>query len=160
MDSRLSKLERREKKSKRKNNVNEDIYDDVEPLKVNEDIYDDIDPLKVEEDSENLSLIEEFSDKEQKLREALGRFKKVSKSLKSMRLNSKVKSEEIPAAQLTKLVEALTTKMKLEELKVSVDLAFGKGKKIKIVKNDIGEMINSLEEVVEELSDSQSEEEL
>ena len=73
--------------------------------------------------------------------------------MKSLNLPSKSKDGTASVSQLAKIVEAMTAKLSLDEMQISVDLAFGKGKKISIVKNDIETMIDSLVDVVEQLSE-------
>jgi hypothetical protein len=134
MDARITQLE---KESNKRNYEHEVEVDERIPTKENED----------------LTLAEEFSNKEERLRGALHKFKNISKELKSLNLSSKSKDDTASVSQLAKIVEAMTAKLSLDEMQISVNLAFGKGKKISIVKNDIETMIDSLVDVVEQLSE-------
>ena len=131
MDERITQLEKESNTRNYEHEVGERI-----PIKENQD----------------LTLSEEFSNKEERLRGALTKFKHISKELKSLNLSSESQDDTVSVSQLAKIVEAMTAKLSLDEMQISVDLAFGKGKKISIVKNDIETMIDSLVDVVGQLS--------
>ena len=67
-----------------------------------------------------------FSDKEAGLRTSLNKFKQVTKDVKNIALSAKPENEINPVSQFTKILEARTAKISLDEVKVSVDLAYGK----------------------------------
>jgi len=114
--------------------------------------YEETSKHKITE-NQDLTLIEEFSNKENNLREALAKFKNISQDLKNLNLSSPSMEDAASVNRLAKIVEAMTAKLSLDEMKITVDLAFGKGKKIRIVKNDIETMIDSLVDVVDRLTD-------
>jgi len=114
--------------------------------------YEETSKHKIAE-NQDLTLIEEFSNKENNLREALAKFKNISQDLKNLNLSSPSMEDAASVNRLAKIVEAMTAKLSLDEMKITVDLAFGKGKKIRIVKNDIETMIDSLVDVVDRLTD-------
>jgi len=100
--------------------------------------------------SQELTLIKEFPSKEESLRGALNKFKNISRDLNN--LNSPQDLTVESENRFGKVIKAMATKLSLDEMKISIDLAFGKGKKMKIVKNDFETMIESLMGVAESLN--------
>ena len=99
--------------------------------------------------SQHLTLNKQFTTKEESLRGALNKFKSISRDLENLKIptETELNSEN----KFGKILKAMTTKLSLDEMKISIDLAFGKGKKMKIVKNDFETMIDSLVGVAESL---------
>ena len=104
-------------------------------------------------ENQNSNSVGLFSEKEAKLKISLDKFKKVTKDVRNLALSAKSDDEKNTVSQLTKILDVLTAKMSLDEIKISVDLAYGKGRKASVVENDIETMIDSLENVVDQLTD-------
>merc|ERR1711942_585908 len=99
--------------------------------------------------SQHLTLNKQFTTKEESLRDALNKFKSISRDLENLKIPTE--TELNYENKFGKILKAMTTKLSLDEMKISIDLAFGKGKKMKIVKNDFETMIDSLVGVAESL---------
>ena len=107
---------------------------------------------KIKEEEE-LTTIKPVLDKEESLKTSLDKFKHIRKEVKNLATYAESKDENNYIFQMAKVLEAMTAKMSMDEVKISVDLAFGRGKKTNIVKNDIETMIDSLEGVVKQLKE-------
>ena len=89
-----------------------------------------------------------FSDKEQRLKNSLDNLEVVANEIKHLALTAKSKDEISSVNKMAKILETMTAKLSLDEVKISVDLVLGRDDKINTVENDIEGMIDSLVEVV------------
>ena len=118
---------------------------------ISEDVS-DVNETQYEEEKEN--TIGTLSNKEQRLTNSLDNLEVIANEIKTLALSAKSQDEIRSVNQMAKILEAMTAKLSLDEVKISVDLVLGREDKINIVENDIEGMIDSLVQVVGTLTDN------
>ena len=111
-----------------------------------EDVSDVNETTHEEEEREN--TIGTFSNKEQRLKYSLDNLEVIANEIKTLALSAKSQDEIRSVNQMANILEAMTAKLSLDEVKISVDLVLGREDKINIVENDVEGMIDSLVQVV------------
>jgi len=122
----------------------------VERINKLESKTDDVPDVEAEVKEDN--TVGTFSIKEQRLKNSLDNLEVVANEINHLALTAKSEDEIRSVNQMAKILEAMTAKLSLDEVKISVDLVLGREDKIKTVENDIEGMIDSLVEVVGTIS--------
>jgi len=120
----------------------------VERINKLESKTDEVSDVELKDGFKELPTTSAFSDKEQRLKNSLDNLEVVANEIKHLALTAKSKDEISSVNKMAKILETMTAKLSLDEVKISVDLVLGRDDKINTVENDIEGMIDSLVEVV------------
>ena len=146
-----------EETEKKKEVENKDTKDDVQL--VIEDMFDkinNIDNISVGgthsiKDNDEGTLI-----KEERLRSSLDNLEKVAQEIEKLAFSANSEDEIKSVNQLTKVLEAMTSKLSVDEVKISVDVKLGKVERINNIEENIENMLDSLLEVVGQMKNLKS----
>ena len=120
----------------------------VERINKLESKTDEVSDVELKDGFKELPTTSTFSDKEQRLKNSLDNLEVVANEIKHLALTAKSKDEISSVNKMAKILETMTAKLSLDEVKISVDLVLGRDYRINTVENDIEGMIDSLVEVV------------